>query len=73
MGATKIYQQKGNRGRMLVESDEFRIITPTDFVMVVEIPRQPSGEFFSVLALYWIVIAANGEQGSHVDVDSPLS
>jgi hypothetical protein len=73
MGATKIYQQKGNRGRMLVESDEFRIITPRDFVMVVEIPRQPSGELFSVLALYWIVIAANGEQGSHVDVDSPLS
>ena len=24
MGATKTYQQKGNRGRLLVESDEFR-------------------------------------------------
>lgn len=24
MGATKTYQQKGNRGRVLVESDEFR-------------------------------------------------
>ena len=73
MGADKTYQQKGNRGRMLVESDEFRIITPTDFVMVVEIPRQASGELFSVLALYWIVIAANGEHSSHVDVGSALS
>jgi hypothetical protein len=24
MGANKTYQQKGNRGRLLVESDEFR-------------------------------------------------
>jgi len=58
---------------MLVESDEFRIMTPTDFVMVIQIPRQASGKLFSVLALYWIVIAANGEHSSHVDVGSALS